>query len=382
MRVLLDATSVPARRGGVGRYVDELLHALDAASVEVVVAAQAADADHLRQVAPHARVVAAPRLARHRAVRLMWEQLALPLLVRRVRADVVHSPHYTLPLLARQPVVVTVHDATFFSSPELHLRVKAVFFRWASHLAARRAAAIVVPSVATRDEFVRYTHAEVSRVIVAYHGVDLDRFHPVDEGEQARVRSTLDIGTAPYVAFLGTIEPRKNVPALVRAWVRVSRGEATPAALVLAGERGWDDEVESAVAQVPAPLIVRRPGYLPLDDLPGFLAGADVVVYPSLGEGFGLPVLEAMACGATVLTSRELSLPEVGGDAVAYAGTSADDIATALAALLADPRRRASLSAAAADRAGTFTWARSAQQHLAAYAAVSRMPVGALELDS
>ena len=111
-----------------------------------------------------------------------------------------------------------------------------------------------------------------------------------------------------------------------------------------------------------------RAGYLPLDDLPGFLAGATVLAYPSLGEGFGLPVLEAMACGASVLTTRELSLPEVGGDAVAYCGTSVESIASGLAALLGDDERRAALGQAAALRAQGFTWAASAEAHEVAYA--------------
>ena len=122
----------------------------------------------------------------------------------------------------------------------------------------------------------------------------------------------------PYVGFLGTLEPRKNVPALIRAWARAVGADSEPPALVLAGGPGWDDQVQPAIDQVPSRLRVIRAGYLPLRDLPGFLAGARVLAYPSLGEGFGLPVLEAMACGAAALTTRELSLPEVGGDAVAY----------------------------------------------------------------
>ena len=110
-----------------------------------------------------------------------------------------------------------------------------------------------------------------------------------------------------------------------------------------------------------------RPGHVPVEVLPGLLGGALVVAYPSLGEGFGLPVLEAMACGAAVLTTRKLALPEVGGDAVAYTGTGAGDIAAALADLLDDGERRAELAAAAVERAGTFTWAASAAAHHAAY---------------
>ena len=137
--------------------------------------------------------------------------------------------------------------------------------------------------------------------------------------------------------------------------------------LVLAGSPGWDAGVEPAIAAVPDTLRVIRAGHLPVDLLPGLLGGAQLVAYPSLGEGFGLPVLEAMACGAAVLTTRKLALPEVGGDAVAYTGTGAGDIAAALTELLDDPIRRAEMSVAALARAATFTWAASARAHQVAY---------------
>jgi glycosyltransferase involved in cell wall biosynthesis len=194
--------------------------------------------------------------------------------------------------------------------------------------------------------------------------------------EVAAVRAGLGIGDDAYVAFLGTLEPRKNVPALVRAWTAACRDRPHPPVLVLAGGRGWDEEVDPAIAEVPAALRVVRPGYLPIEQLAGFLGGAQVVAYPSLGEGFGLPVLEAMACGAAVLTTRELSIPEVAGDAAAYSGTDAESIAAALAALLDDPARRAELGAAASRRAADFTWENCADVHLAVYAAADRSSRG------
>lgn len=362
-RLLVDATAVPADRGGVGRYVDALLPALVAQGLDLVVVCQPRDVDVVRTLVPGVEVVAAPRHVAGRAARLVWEQVALPRLVRRVGATVLLSPHYTLPLLARVPVVVTLHDATFFSHPSLHSPVKARFFRTWIRVAVRRAAALVVPSRATAEQVAQYTGAPAERFHVAYHGVDDTLFHPVGPEERARVRATLDVGDRPYVAFLGTLEPRKNVPALVRGWVAEVDDDV---ALVLAGGRGWDTEVDPALAAVPASKVVRRPGYLPLADLPGFLSGAEVVVYPSLAEGFGLPVLEAMACGAAVLTTRELSLPEVGGDAVAYCGTDAVSIGTALRDLLAAPDRRAALGRAAVSRAAAFTWEAAAAVHVEA----------------
>ena len=137
---------------------------------------------------------------------------------------------------------------------------------------------------------------------------------------------------------------------------------------MLAGGSGWDDTIDATVAEVPSHLRVLRPGYLRFTDLPGYLGGAIVVAYPSHGEGFGLPVLEAMACGAPVLTTERLSLPEVGGDAVAYTEPDPDSIAASLTALLDDPERREQLAAAGHERSLEFTWAASAEAHMASYA--------------
>jgi glycosyltransferase involved in cell wall biosynthesis len=141
-----------------------------------------------------------------------------------------------------------------------------------------------------------------------------------------------------------------------------------PPALVLAGGSGWDDDLDAAISEVPPHLRVVRPGYLRFADLPGYLGGALVCAYPSHGEGFGLPVLEAMACGAPVLTTHRLSLPEVGGDAVAYTEPDIESIGRALTNLLDDEARRTQLAEAGAARAQEFTWAASAEAHLASYA--------------
>lgn len=367
-RVLVDATAVPADRGGVGRYVDGLVGALDALMEPdtLSVACQRADAERYARLAPHARVVAGPAAIAHRPQRLAWEQTGLPLLAGQVNAEVVHSPHYTMPLRAGRPVVVTLHDATFFTDSMLHTQVKGTFFRSATRIALKRAARVIVPSKATRDELVRVVEADPAKIDVAYHGVDSQTFHPPTPEETARVHARLGLD-GDYIAFLGMLEPRKNVPALVRAWVKTCAEREDPPALVLAGGTGWDSDVDAAIAEVPKGLTVIRTGYLRFQDLPGFLGGATVVAYPSHGEGFGLPVLEAMACAAPVLTTPRLSLPEVGGDAVAYTEPDVDSISTALSQLLDDPERRKILAAAGHSRAQEFTWAASAAAHLESF---------------
>lgn len=368
--MLLDATAVPADRRGVGRYVDSLIPALVRTGTRVQVICQPADADHYGALSGQ-DPISAPSAVR-RPVRLVWEQIGLPLLMRRARPDVLHSPHYTHPFLGPAvsgvPVVVTLHDATFFSDPVVHTRVKGPFFRGASRLALKRARLCLVPSQATADELVAHAGADPKRLKVAYLGVDTAIFAPPEQTAIDKVRATLGLSDHEnYVAFLGTMEPRKNIPALIQGWIAACQNRPNPPALVLAGGSGWDTALDAVAATVPATLRLIRPGYLAMDDLPALLGGATVFAYPSLGEGFGLPVLEAMACGVPVLTTRKLALAEVGGDAVAYTETDEASIAGELMRLLDDPARRKELSKAGPVRAATFSWDACAASHVQAY---------------
>ncbi|WUI00619.1 glycosyltransferase family 4 protein [Spirillospora sp. NBC_00431] len=365
-RILLDATAVPADRGGLGRYVDGLLSALHAQGADLAVACQRADEKRYEGLVPGARVVAGPATLSHRATRLAWEQSGLPHVAERVGADVIHLPTYTMPVSAVLPTVVTIHDVTLFAEPEVHDPVRTSYIKSATRTAARRATRLIAPSHATRDELVRVLHADPTHIDVAYHGVDHEVFHRPSEAETKHVSDRLGLHGRPYVAYLGALEPRKNVPSLIRGWVHACKDRPDPPALVLAGG-GWDDEVDAALATVPLELRVLRPGYLPWSALPGFFGGAVVVAHPSRGEGFGLPVLEAMSCGAPVLTTRRGPLPEVGGDAVAYTEPEPAEIGEALVALFDDPSRRAELAEAAHTRSQQFSWSASAKAHLASY---------------
>jgi glycosyltransferase involved in cell wall biosynthesis len=355
----------------VGRYLDGLVPALSATGTELVVVCQPHDA---RSFSPYAEVVspAANRIAR-RPVRLLWEQVGFPSLIKAHNVDLVQSPHYTMPVRSPVPVVVTLHDATFFTDPSVHTRVKAPFFRACTRIALRRAAACVVDSQATADDLVRVAQARREQLFVAHLGVDQAQFAPPSAAAVQAFRDRHRLGEDPYVAFLGTMEPRKNLRALVTGFAAAAKGRQV--SLVLAGGGGWDTELDGAVAGLAGLSGVRivRPGYLPIDELPALLGGAVVVAYPSLDEGFGLPVLEAMSCGAAVLTTRRGALPEVGGDAVAYTDVDAASIGVALGELMDDDARRSQLRAAGPIRAAGFSWAACAQRHLRAFeAAVAR----------
>ena len=367
LRVLVDATDVPTDRGALGRYVDGLIGALAATGIDLAVTCQRADDERYGRLAPGATIVPGPVGLGHRGERLAWEQSGLPFVAEQVGADVLHMPNYSMPLRPGLPTVVTIHDIAFFTDPERYTPMSEMSLKSATKTSARQAARLIVPSNATRDELIRVLGIDPGRIDVALHGVDHRLFHRPDATQVSHVTARLGLHGRPYVAFLGSLTPRKNAPALVAGWAAAVADLAEPPVLVLAGGGGWNQELDEAVALVPSHLRVVRPGYLPFADLPGFLGGALVVAAPSRGEGFGLPVLEAMACGAPVLTTNRTSLPEVGGDAVAYTEPDAESIAVALRALIDDPERRAALAAAGYARAQDFTWAASASAHVASY---------------
>ncbi|MDJ0336509.1 glycosyltransferase family 1 protein [Salinibacterium sp. G-O1] len=367
-RTLVDVTAVPSDRRGVGRYIDELIAAFDE---PVIVACQAHDAEHYRRLAPTAEVLPQEGI-RGVGARLLWEQFRLPAVARRARASVIHSPHYTLPLFTRRARVVTFHDATFFSDPGVHTRFKRVFFRSWIRLAGRLARVIIVPSHATASELDRFTRRRRGlSYVVIHHGVDRKLFHPPTPEAVTAAAVTLGLGSSGWIGFLGTIEPRKNLPQLLKAYQKLVQGwdaawgDVMP--LAIAGGAGWGEAITDDIAAVSEPGRVISLGYVGLDLVPAFLGGATILAYPSLGEGFGLPVLEAMACGSTVLTTRRLALPEVGGDAVAYSEPDAPALAATMARLLSDPVERASLARMGAARAEEFTWTRTASHHLECY---------------
>ncbi len=374
VRVLLDVSAVPDELAGAGVYTTEITRELARRDdLELVLVARRGDAPRWRATAPAAHVHAVVPAAR--PARLAWEQVSGPRLAAKVGADVWHGPHYTMPIRLRIPAVVTVHDLTFFDHPEWHERAKVLFFRRAIIESARRAAVIVCVSdtTATRLASVAPPRGEV---VVIHHGVDTERFRPdADEADDRARLAALGIAP-PYLAFVGTIEPRKNLPSLVAAFSRVA-AEHPDLGLVLAGRHGWGtDAVDAAVAASAAAGRILRPGYLPEDALPAFLRRASAVMYPSHEEGFGLPPLQAMASGTPVLTSADVATADLAGDAVATAQGDPVALADGIRRVL-DPVEAARLRAAGSKLVTRFSWSAAAKRHVAAYrAAVTREPVG------
>lgn len=375
--VLLDCTAIPAHRGGVGRYVEGLLRGLEPSQVKLTLATQTRDRDAFAQIVPWANIHSLPPRFIRRPLRIAWEQFSLPGLARRLGADLIHSPHYTFPIRWHGGRVVTIHDATFFSDPQVHRPLKRMFFRLWTRLSWHHADAVITPSAATAGEVERFIGKPAAHVEVALHGVNSGRFRKPTVTQMAAFRREIGLASdATWFAFLGTIEPRKNVVALLDAYrsLREEFGPAVPQ-LLLSGGRGWDREAIARLDSLGDDSGVRELGYLPVEHLPALLGGSVAVLYPTSGEGFGLPVLEAMACGAAVITSDRLAIPEVGGDAVIYTQLDPGSIARAMGDLLNDDTERNRLRALAFSRSGLFTWRAAANSHVDAYLmSVERLP--------
>jgi glycosyltransferase involved in cell wall biosynthesis len=298
------------------------------------------------------------------AVRVLWEQFVQPWALRRIRADVVHGPVFVGPLLSPCPVVVTVHDLSFIRFPELFRPANRLYLTVLTRLSARRARRLIAVSAHTASEITRLLGVPPGRVDVVYHGVD-PAFRPFPADEIAAFPQRRGLPER-FVLFVGTLEPRKNLVRLVEAFARVCDGSV---GLVLAGGRGWlYDELLATVEALGLGDAVIFAGYVMNDELPLWYNAATVVAYPSVYEGFGLPVLEAQACGTPVLTSNVSSLPEAAGDAALMVDPyDVEALAAGLNQLLTDGPMRHQLRERGLAHARLFSWPHAAQETARVY---------------
>ncbi|MBC8163390.1 MAG: glycosyltransferase family 4 protein, partial [Roseiflexaceae bacterium] len=274
-------------------------------------------------------------------VRIPWEQLLAPPMLKLSGADVFHGVLNVTPLFSPIPSVVTIHDLAFWSFPQTFRRVNRAYLTWATKVAAKQSAYILAVSEATKREIVRYLDIPPERIVVTYDAADA-RFQPADLATLAEFRRRAGL-PAQFILFLGTLEPRKNIPTLIDAYARIAA--STDAPLIIGGGKGWlYDEIFARVEQLGLGEKIRFAGYIPNEDLPLWYAAATVFVFPSIYEGFGMPLLEAMACGTPTVTSNRSSMPEVVGDAGLQVDPyNPEELGEAMLRLLNDAELRAEL---------------------------------------
>ncbi|MGI8826077.1 MAG: glycosyltransferase family 4 protein [Chloroflexota bacterium] len=312
--------------------------------------------------------VVSPVTTRAASWRIPWEQLVVPIQARSRGIDVLHATVNVAPVLFPGPIVVTVHDLAFLRYPELFARQKALYLKAAVKISVRRADQIIAVSENTRNDLIDLMDVRPDRVSVIHHGVDRS-FRPLESRDFAATRARLD-QKRPYVLYVGTLEPRKNVDVLISAFARARENLALPHQLVLAGAPGWRYEnLFQQVSELGLQDEVKFLGYVD----PGLLAlwynAADLFVYPPAYEGFGLPLLEAMSCGVPCITSASSALREIGGGACLQVEPGSEEgLQMAITRMVTDPALRARLRQEGVRRASNFTWSRAARETLTVYA--------------
>src|SRR5262245_7189158 len=338
MRIAFDGTTLRPGRTGVGYYTEHLLHHLVAQGTgDDLVVISNRPVDTTRPLPASVDV----SVSSWRTPRMVWMQTQAPRLLRRLHADLVHFTNGMTPMACPVPSVVTIHDMSLTMFPRFHPARRVCVNRPLVDPAARHATAITTVSESAKRDIVRLYGVEPRRVHVV-HEAAAPAFRPLrDLGELRRVRQRYELADR-FILYVGTIEPRKNLPKLIEGFARRRKSGDLPHQLVCAGPYGWlSRDIEDRIERLQVDDAIRFTGYVPFEDLPVLYSLAEMFVFPSLYEGFGLPVIEAMACGTPVVTGQVAALSEVGGGAVEHVDRlDAESLGDAMASLARSRERR------------------------------------------
>jgi glycosyltransferase involved in cell wall biosynthesis len=377
LRIAVSAFGTDGGQSGIGRYLRALLEdfsRLDGRQGHLELLVARADRDSFpgtHDARAYPDIIAKPLAS------LLWHGSALPVLSHRKDYDVLFLPAANRRLVpwAACPSVGTVHDFAALHVTGKYDPARHFYIRHILPALVRRLTRIIAVSESGKRDILEHTGVDEQRVTVVPNGVDLDKFRPQDSEEsRSRVRRELGL-SLPYLLYVSRLEhPGKNHVRLIQAFARLKRDRSLPHQLVLAGP-DWTraEAIHEAVALSGVAGDIRLPGYVPGDLLPALYTAADLVVFPSLYEGFGLPILEAMACGTPVACSNVSSMPEVGGEAAAYFDpTEIESMGETIRCRLDDDQLRGSMRTLGLERSRRFTWKRCAERTMSVLGDVVR----------
>lgn len=352
------------RTAGISWYIANLLKNLGHISAEMQFTALLHEPDFRVDSLPLRRT----RWPTHRPpVRILWEQLVQPLVLQQLKPDLLHAMAFVSPIVAPCPQVVTVYDLSFLRYPETFRPFNRWYLKYFTAYSVKRAQAVIAISESTRQDVINLLGKPAEQVHTVYCGAD-GSFQPLPEPAVTAFKIKHGLPET-FILYLGTLEPRKNVDGLIEAYALWCKRERQAPPLVVAGGKGWF--YQTIFERVEALGLTERvffPGYVPQAELPLWYNAASLFVYPSRFEGFGLPVLEAMACGTPVITSNVSALPEVAGDAgVLVDPNRPAQLADMLARVMADQDKQAAMGEAGLVQATQFRWDKAAHETVAVY---------------
>jgi glycosyltransferase involved in cell wall biosynthesis len=350
------------RQAGIHRYISNLISNLNS-TIKYAITVYTNN-PHDLSLGSGMKVTSTRWPIEKRLVRIMWEQLAWPWLTRSSGMNLIHSMAFVLPMVRSCPSIVTVYDLSFELYPHGFPALQRQYLSGQTRRSCQLARRVVTISEATRDDIVRIYGVSKDKIDIVWPGVSRAfRLLPQEDVDAFRQREQLP---EQYILHVGTIQPRKNLSILLEALVRLDREDIQ---LIIVGGKGWDfEEIYSLVGQYGIEEQVRFTGYVPNADLPFWYNAADLLVFPSVYEGFGLPVLEAMACGTPVVAANTSAIPEVVGQAARL--FDAGDLSTLtdhIVNVLDDPQLVATMQDAGRDQASNFTWQRAGEEMDAVY---------------
>lgn len=369
MRIGIDTLAAHRKKTGIGTYISSLVNSLLKVDREnrYTLFVSRENAIIFPGDGPNCQKVFGPQIINNTNLRVLWEHTVLPFKVRQSQVDLLHGPTFVTPFLSNVPSVVTIHDMTWFTHPDEHVPLKRGYYQSLIPVAARRAERVIAITESTRKDILRILDVPEEKVVTVHYGVD-DIFQPVrDQANLAEIRQRYGI-EKEFVLFVGMLEPRKNLVRIVEAFGELKKS-GFEGWLVMAGPQGWGyEETAAKVRQLGLEEYVLFIGPVPHEELPALFSAADLLVYPSLYEGFGLPPLEAMACGTPVIASNISSLPEVTGDAgLLVDPLDVSELAEAMRRVLTDGELRQRMRAKGLERAKRFTWEETARRTLRVY---------------
>lgn len=371
MRIGFDISAQSLPRSGIGQYQIHLLQALlrlDKENDYLLYAFNLRNRERFKEIQfPYQNYDIRVSPIPQRLITLWWMVFNAPSLERVVgECDLYQVSEICVQPVRKAKTVAMVHDLTTLLFPEHHVKSN-VFLHNQRFKRLNRVDGILTNSQATKSDIVKHLNINPDKIFVTHLGAD-KRFRQMEKEDVYPILQKYEL-KKPYILFVGTLEPRKNVETLIRAFNQLKQSHNIPHELVLAGQKGWlYQKIFEAIESSPFKSDIRLMDYLPDNDLPALMNGAEVFAYPSFYEGFGLPVLEAMQCGTPVVTSNISSLPEVGGEACLYVHPeSSDELSETLYKVLRDKAFQKTLSEKGIMQAKRFSWEKCAKETLEAY---------------